>query len=277
MKKLFVEDVKVGVSKGGMACGPVSGSVVAEVCIRDLEEKTVKYYSLSEVEGIPNFFETDDSTYDRQIEELDDEEFWEMLSTHAVDGFSDYVDVFENQEDMELHDSDLLLIWKYLVYMVRADWDEIEELKAESVGKCLGDFEIPVSDVEQEYLDDMADEETENETENETEDEGPETMEEMISALNDEFSGLEIRTSEMNLEEGETAEGSYSAEVDFSEGQNDYKMEYGFDVNDEAEIMFVETPKVKKLVGDEYVLCPDGEVSIKRIYEVLRDELDSWL
>ena len=204
MKKLFVEDVKVGVSKGGMACGPVSGSVVAEVCIRDLEEKTVKYFSLSEVEGIPNFFETDDSTYDRQIEEVDDEEFWEMLSAHAVDGFSDYVDVFENQEDMELHDPDHLLIWKYLVYMVRADWDEIEELKAESVGKCLGDFEIPVSDVEQEYLDDMADEEpedeTEDETEKETEDEGPETMEEMISALNDEFSGLEIRTSEMNLE-----------------------------------------------------------------------------
>ena len=46
MKKLFVEDVKVGVSKGGIACGPVSGNVVAEVCLRDVENDTVKYHSL---------------------------------------------------------------------------------------------------------------------------------------------------------------------------------------------------------------------------------------
>lgn len=269
MKKLFVEDVKVGVSKGGMACGPVPGSVVAEVCIRDLDDGTVKYYSLTEVEGIPNFCETDESTYDRQIEEVDDEEFWNMLSAHTVSGFSDYVDVFENQGDMELHDPDQLLIWKYLIYMVRADWDEIEELKAKSVGKCLGDFELPVSDVEQEYLDDMADEECD--------DEETESLDDLIDGLSDEFAGLVIDTSGMDLEEGETAEGYYSSETFFQEGQGEYKLKYSFDVNADAEIMYVGKPVIEKLVGEEYIPCPEGEVSAEKICEVLRDTLNGWL
>lgn len=160
MKKLFVEDVKVGVSKGGMACGPVPGHVVAEVCLRAEEDGTVKYYSLAEVEGIPNFFETDVSTFDRQIEDDgDDEEFWDMLSEHIAGDFSDYRGFFDNQEEMELHDPEHMLIWKFLIYLVRSDWDEIEQMKAVSIGKCLGDFEIPVCDLEQDWLDDNADDE----------------------------------------------------------------------------------------------------------------------
>ena len=160
MKKFLVEDVKVGVSKGGIACGPVPGCVVAEARIRDTEEDNVKYYSLAEVESIPNFFETDISTYDQQIEDdSDDQAFWDMLSEHIASDFSGYMDFFENQEEMELHDPERLLIWKYLIYMVRADWDEIEQMKVKSVGKYLGDFYVPVCDVEQEYLDEKDEEE----------------------------------------------------------------------------------------------------------------------
>lgn len=269
MKKLFVEDVKVGVSKGGMACGPVSGSVVAEVCIRDLDEGIMKYYSLTEVEGIPNFIETDESTYDRQIEEIDDEEFWNMLSAHCVEGVGDYWDIFDKQEELALRDPEHLLIWKYLIYMVRAGWDEIEQLKADSVGKCLGDFDIPISDLERDYLDDMADEESENED--------PETLEQMIDDLSDEYSGLVIDTSGMDLEEGETVEGSYSCEDSFREGQNEYRMKYDFYVNDDASISYVGMPVIEKLVGEKYVPCPEGEVSAERICEVLRENMNGWL
>ncbi len=267
MKKLLIEDVRVGVSKGGMACGPVSGSVVAEVCLRDLEEGTMKYDSLVEVEGIPNFFETEVSTYDQQIEEVDDEAFWDMLSEHAASDFSGYVGFFENQEELELHDPEHLLIWKYLVYMVRASWEDVDKMKTQSVGKCLGDFEIPICDLEQEYLDDLADEEDEEEK----------TLEEMIDDLSNEFEGLEIDTSDLELEEGETPEGTYSSEVYFQEGEGDYKLKYSFDVDDDGDILYVSVPDVEKLVGKEYVPCPDGEVSAERICEVLRDELNSWV
>lgn len=157
MKKLLVEDVKVGTTEGSIACGPVGGNVIAEICLRDMEEGTVKYHSLAEVDGIPNFIETEVSTFDRQIaDDPDDEEFWNMLSEHCVEGIGDYADIFDNQEEMKLRDPEGLLIMKYLIYMVRADRDEAEQLKAKSIGKCLGDFEIPVSDSEQEYLDDNA-------------------------------------------------------------------------------------------------------------------------
>ena len=269
MKKLVVEDVKVGVSEGGMACGPVPGSVIAEACIRDLEEGTEKFYSLSEVDGIPNFCITDESTYDRQIEEVDDEEFWDMLSAHCVEGIGDYQDIFDNQEEMERQDPEHLLIWKYLIFLVRADEDEVEKLKAASVGKCLGDFEIPISDVEQDYLDDMVDEESE--------DDEAETLEDLIDGLSDAFSGLVIDTRNMDLEEGESPEGSYSSEVFFKEGQNEYKLKYSFEVNSEAEILYVSVPDVEKLVGNEYIPCPEGEVSAEKICEVLNGEMNSWL
>lgn len=269
MKKLFVEDVKVGVSRGGMACGPVSGSVVAEVCIRDLEEETVKYYSLTEVEGIPNFFETDVSTYDQQIEEVDDEEFWDMLSEHTASDFTDYVDVYANQEEMELHDPDHLLIWKYLIYMVRADEGGVEQLKAKSVGKCLGDFEIPVCDVEQEYLDENGEE---------LEDTEPDDQESLLERLNDEFSGSAIDMSNFDdLDEDESPAACYSSYVKFHEGDKDYQLQYSFWVNDDAEITSIDWPTCEKLIGEKYEACPVGEVSARRIYDVLREEMNTWL
>ena len=94
MKKLLVEDVKVGTTEGSIACGPVGGNVIAEICLRDMEEGTVKYHSLAEVDGIPNFIETEVSTFDRQIaDDPDDEEFWNMLSEHCVEGIGDYADI----------------------------------------------------------------------------------------------------------------------------------------------------------------------------------------
>lgn len=165
MKKFLVEDVKVGATEGGIACGPVGGNVIAEVCLRDMEEGTVKYHCLTEADGIPNFIETEVSTFDRQIaDDPDDEEFWNMLSECCTEGICDYRDIFDNQEEMKLRDPESLLIMKYLICLVRADRDKAEQLKAKSIGKCLGDFDIPVSDLEQEYLDDC---ETEIETEEE--------------------------------------------------------------------------------------------------------------
>ena len=280
MKKLFVEDVKVGVSEGGMACGPVSGSVVAEVRLRDPEDSIVKYYSLAEVEGIPNFFETDESTYDRQIEEVDDVEFWNMLSEHAASDFCGYADFFENQEEMERNDPDSLLIWKYLIYMVRADWDEIEQMKTKSVGKCLGDFEIPVSDVEQDYLDEIDEEESDEEEidADESDMDDSEDLESLMAKLNIEFCGKHIETGyPYDLGEDESSSGRYSSHVGFRNGQNDYRLQYGIWVDDNLECTGLDLPICEKLVGEKYVPCPDGEVSANLIYTVLAEELNTWL
>ena len=64
MAKWLIEDVKVGESKGGIACGPVGGHIVAELQLRDTEEDAVTYYGMTEVEGTVNLTESDQSLYD---------------------------------------------------------------------------------------------------------------------------------------------------------------------------------------------------------------------
>jgi len=156
MSKYMIEDVKVGVSEGGFACGPVCGSVVAEVCLRDMDTGKIEYHSLSETAGSLTFTVSEESTYDGQIENnFDDKEFWDKYLLAENGGYTDYNEFYEDLADThELCDDDTATIWKYLAYMVRADWEDIDQMKAESVGKCLDDITIPVCDAEQDYLDD---------------------------------------------------------------------------------------------------------------------------
>lgn len=270
MKKFQIEDVKVGVSKSGLACGPVSGSVVAEVCVRDTEEGTVKYHSLAEVDGTVNFFETDISTYDRQIaNDPDDEEFWNMLNEHNTEGFTDYYEFFDSLEEKGLYDEARQLIQKYLVYLVRAEWEEVDQMKAASIGKCFGEFEIPVCDVEQEYLDENEDEESEEDD--------SESLEELLEMIREEFVGQCIDTNAFDFKEEDSPEGMYSSYVKFQDNGKEYQLKYGLWINENAEITHVEKPDCERLEGEEYVKCPEGEVSAQKICKILRDELNSWL
>ena len=83
MARYRVLDAKCGVGAGGMACGPVGGPVIGEVKLAD-ESSEEFYLCLAEVDGIPNWFKTDRSTIDEQIEETS-EEIFEYLNDHYID------------------------------------------------------------------------------------------------------------------------------------------------------------------------------------------------
>ena len=269
MKKFLIEDVKVGVSNGGIACGPVPGNVVAEVCVRDVEDGTLKYYSMVEVEGIPNFFETDVSTYERQIKnDPNDDEFWDMLSEHSSGDFGDYYDFFDSLEETEPHDEAKAMIQRYLVYLVRADWDEIEQMKAKSISHNLGEFVIPVCDAEQDYLDEQGEEEI---------NEAVTTEKELLEDVRDAYEGLAVDTGLMELEEGETPAAWYRSYEFFHENGNEFRLTYGFDLNDDGEFTGIDEPVCERVEGDTFIPCTEGEVSMKRIYQELRNALDSWM
>ena len=55
MKRYVIENASCGITEGGVACGPVFGSVVATIKIKN--DKT-QYLSLVEVQGFPNFYLT---------------------------------------------------------------------------------------------------------------------------------------------------------------------------------------------------------------------------
>ena len=129
MAKHLIEDIKVGVSGGGMACGPVSGSVVTEMQLRDTGDNSVMYYGITEVEGIENYLKSEESLYDTQISDnFDDTEAWDKV--YAA-----------NLEDYDEEDP----IWNFFV---RADWNAVDEMKPKCIGKYLEDIEIPEIDDE---------------------------------------------------------------------------------------------------------------------------------
>ncbi len=103
------------------------------------------------------------------------------------------------------------------------------------------------------------------------------SLEELIDDLSNEFAGLEIDTSVVELEEGETPEGTYSSEVYFKEGEENYRLKYSIEVDDDGDILYVGVPDVEKLVGKDYVSCQESEVNAERVCEVLRDELNGWV
>ena len=132
MSKHLIEDIQVGVSGGGFACGPVPGCVVTEMKLRDTEDGSVMYYGITEVEGIENYLKSEESIYETQISDnFDDKEAWNKV--YAAD-VKDY-----DEEDP---------IWRLLYFFVRADWDTVNKMRPKFIGKCLEDIEVPEYDEE---------------------------------------------------------------------------------------------------------------------------------
>lgn len=152
MARFYIEDIKCGLGAGGMSCGPVSGPVVAEAKVKD-DNNEIFYLSLAEVDGFPNFFQTAESTYDMQVsQEMTDEDI-DYLNDNYVD--SDVEGDYNNLFEMTEEDEELLPLLKYLTYIVRADWDECKRFQEETKGKYVDEIEIPMCDLEEEYLDEM--------------------------------------------------------------------------------------------------------------------------
>ncbi len=160
MTKYMLEDVQVGISEGGIACGPVGGSVVVEARVRALDDGTVSYHILHDMEGYPAIFVSNESIYDKLIEEdYEDREFWDGIGDRVYADFDGYESLYESLEDSERCKAEWKPLWHYLAYMASTDWDETDAMKEISVGKVLGEFEVPVCKEEQWYLDSLEDDE----------------------------------------------------------------------------------------------------------------------
>ncbi len=162
MKRFLIEDVRVGISKGGIACGPVPGNVIGEIVLRD-EDGKAAYHCMAEVSGTLNFYESESSIYQGQIDEdFDNAEFADLLESSFTEGYDCYYDFYEEVNAIQPL-SVTARIRKYLAYIVCADWPEIDRLKADTIGKLISDIEIPLCDAEAEYLEETNEEDKEGE------------------------------------------------------------------------------------------------------------------
>lgn len=159
MAKRLIEDIKVGVSNGGMACGPVGGSVVTELKLRNTKEDTVNYYQIVETDGIATLLESEESLYDILIEENDkDEGTWAKVEEAQVGGYDSYSEFYSDLKDPEVFPEEDVQMWKLLIYFTRANWEEIDKMKPQFTGKYLEDITVPICDVEEEYLEEEEEE-----------------------------------------------------------------------------------------------------------------------
>ena len=165
MKRYIIEEAKCGITEGGIACGPVDGSVVATVRFKDEGES--KWISLVEAQGIPNVYLSDKDIHEDLVkEDFENDEFTAYMEEHYINEFNgiefgtDYSDTFESiSNDPE---NPAVPLIKYLIALVRCDMEEVDGIISMATGKYADELEIPVSDVEEDFLDEY-DEEYEEE------------------------------------------------------------------------------------------------------------------
>ena len=153
MKKFLLLGAQSGLSKNVHGSPSwTDGEHIAEVCVQDLEDGSTSYHSLAMMCCTLNFYLTESSTFEDQIhEDYENEAIVETLSRCANGGYDDHQALYEDLTKYEICTEDLAPIWKYLACLVRLEDEEMERLKAESIGKVFGAFEIPVCDEEEAF------------------------------------------------------------------------------------------------------------------------------
>ncbi len=108
-KKYHVETASSGMASGGMTCsGWHPGPRIAEIRVRPISGECF-YLSLSDADGSPYYFRTEESTFDFQIEEPQDEEAWDRLEAQTVACGMNFQEVFEMHSSSELFPLFLIL------------------------------------------------------------------------------------------------------------------------------------------------------------------------
>lgn len=158
MANYFIEEVFYGEGEGGLACGPVCGPSVSEVKVKTDAGESF-YLSLADIEGIFQFFKTDVSTFEMQLTMSD--EFLKYTDCCADGG--DHMEFFEEKKE----DLDWFKLCRYLIYLVRENSRTADQYVKETKGKWLDEIDVPMSDIEEEflmeYLEEYEDEEDEDE------------------------------------------------------------------------------------------------------------------
>ena len=147
----LIKSAQVGADEGGIACGPCGGFVVAEICVADKDGNEF-YLSNGDIEGFPNMCKSTEPLIGIILDmDAPDKEVEKVNNAH-IDVGEDYCDIWEDKEN-----EDYLLL-KYLVYLTLGDEDDIKDFIEDTTGKWLSEIEIPICDLEAEYLEDEEDE-----------------------------------------------------------------------------------------------------------------------
>lgn len=161
MGRYLIKEVKCDTTNGGMACGPVFGAVVASIQFENEGEE--KWLHVVEVEGMPNTYINKEDIFDVLVQDNYGADFIEDLESSSDDTIGgivltgDYGDIIYELVDGESASEEDKSFIRFVLAIIRCDWDVIKELKDTAIGHYTDEINIPISDVEEEYLEDQED------------------------------------------------------------------------------------------------------------------------
>lgn len=133
-----IKNIKYGITNGGLACGPVDGSVNAVIEYED--NKGTRFLSNVEYSGIPSFYLSNIDIYDLLIkEDLESADKYHIESFADVE-LGEYLDIYEELKNKKSDDS---LLLKLLICVTVMDKESTEKLIKQSVGKDIKEIKMP--------------------------------------------------------------------------------------------------------------------------------------
>jgi hypothetical protein len=138
MEKVKIMNARIEQISGG----PDIPIFVGEVELKPKSGESF-FFSISECEGMPAVFKTDHSVLDVLMGEEDDA--FEKLQDNLLYEGENYDGLLEIGDKIECFDGVL-----YLVYLMRASWEDVDKFIKKTVGKDLAKVKVPEIDVEEE-------------------------------------------------------------------------------------------------------------------------------
>ncbi len=125
LTRYYIETVRSGYANGGMGCGGWRpGPATAEIKVKT-DDGDRFYLSVSKYDDGICFYRTQESTFDKQIEEVNDQSFWDELDdkiTAAGDSLNEVL--------MDSSDDPLCTLYEYLSVVLK----EVKQGEVTSVG-----------------------------------------------------------------------------------------------------------------------------------------------
>ena len=145
MKRYYIEDVKCDVLSGGPDPGIVCTSV------KYTDGSSSKWLTNVEVDGLPNFYLTDDDIFDKVMGDDDDEEFQKYRDEHFIEEFDgielgEYEDIVDSL--MENEEDPAASLIKFVIAVTRSDMESTQELIQTGKGKNAEEIEIYIGDLD---------------------------------------------------------------------------------------------------------------------------------
>ncbi len=130
--------------------GPDIGIFCGEVELKPAGGDSV-FLSITEADGCPMIFKTDHSVFD-MLTDLDEsgDDLDELEANNLLYASDGYAELFEDRENIEFFEG-----VRYLVYLIRASWDEIDAFIAKTKGKNLEEIEIPEPNLGEEWEEEL--------------------------------------------------------------------------------------------------------------------------